>query len=80
MAGGGGRCDAICCMINISVILRSQKKSKVLLCLYMKLVNELWFYVQLPFSSIALLTREGENPMPINDDLSWLPDELAPLS
>lgn len=33
-----------------------------------------------PFSSIALSTRDGENPIPMNDNLKLLPDELATLS
>lgn len=34
----------------------------------------------LPFSSITLSTRDGENPIPIKDDLKLLPDELAMFS
>lgn len=33
-----------------------------------------------PFSSIALSTRDGANPIPMNDDLKLVPEELATSS
>lgn len=34
----------------------------------------------IPFSSTALSTRDGKNPIPIKNDLMLVPDELATLS